>query len=149
MKLIKKKAEFVGYVVLYCGSFPEWRCPDKDCGMSVMEEYKCCPYCGRRLKLIRAVLNLTDKKERKMSMNATKQGIEMRAKIKQAIISYMEKHGYAPTIREIGDMVGLSSTSSVHNHLIRMIATGELETDDEIGSPRAIRVPGYKIVKNE
>ena len=56
-------------------------------------------------------------------MNATKQGIEMRAKIKQAIISYMEKHGYAPTIREIGDMVGLSSTSSVHNHLIRMIAT--------------------------
>lgn len=50
MKLIKKKAEFVGYIVLYCGSFPEWRCPDKDCGMSVMEEYKCCPYCGRRLK---------------------------------------------------------------------------------------------------
>lgn len=82
-------------------------------------------------------------------MNATKQGIEMRAKIKQAIISYMEKHGYAPTIREIGDMVGLSSTSSVHNHLIRMIATGELETDDEIGSHRAIRVPGYKIVKTE
>lgn len=29
MKLIKKKAEFVGYVVLYCGSFPEWRCPDR------------------------------------------------------------------------------------------------------------------------
>lgn len=58
-------------------------------------------------------------------MNATKQGIEMRAKIKQAIISYMEKHGYAPTIREIGDMVGLSSTSSVHNHLIRMIARKE------------------------
>lgn len=50
MKLIKKKAEFAGYIVLYCGRFPEWRCPDKDCGMSVMEEYKCCPYCGRRLK---------------------------------------------------------------------------------------------------
>lgn len=53
MKLIKKKAEFVGYVVLYCGSFPEWRCSDKDCGMSVMEEYKLCPYCGRRLKFIK------------------------------------------------------------------------------------------------
>lgn len=81
-------------------------------------------------------------------MNATKQGIEMRAKIKQAIISYMEKHGYAPTIREIGDMVGLSSTSSVHNHLMRMIDNGELETDDKVGSPRAIRVPGYKLMKN-
>jgi repressor LexA len=84
-----------------------------------------------------------------MHMNATKHGIKKRAEIKQAIILYIEKHGYAPTIREIGDMVGLSSTSSVHNHLIRMIAIGELETDDEIGSPRAIRVPGYKIVKTE
>mgnify|MGYP002761924448 FL=1 len=82
-------------------------------------------------------------------MNATEHGIKKRAEIKQAIILYIEKHGYAPTIREIGDMVGLSSTSSVHNHLIRMIATGELETDDEIRSPRAIRVPGYKIVKTE
>lgn len=82
-------------------------------------------------------------------MNATKHGIKKRAEIKQAIILYIEKHGYAPTIREIGDMVGLSSTSSVHNHLIRMIAIGELETDDEIGSHKAIRVPGYKIVKTE
>lgn len=50
MKLIKKKAEFIGYTVYSVGTFPEWRCPNKDCGMSVMEEYKCCPYCGRRLK---------------------------------------------------------------------------------------------------
>lgn len=50
MKLIKKKAEFIGYTVYSVGIFPEWRCPNKDCGMSVMEEYKCCPYCGRRLK---------------------------------------------------------------------------------------------------
>ena len=50
MKLIKKKAEFVGYVYYSEIAFPEWRCPDKDCGMSVIEEYKCCPYCGRRLK---------------------------------------------------------------------------------------------------
>lgn len=82
-------------------------------------------------------------------MNTTEHGVEVRKKIKKAIIWYIEQHGYAPTVREIGEMVGLSSTSSVHNHLIRMIATGELETDDEIGSPRAIRVPGYKIVKTE
>ena len=59
MKLIKKKAEFVGYVVYSVGNLqewrsPEWRCPDKDCGMSVMEEYKCCPYCGRRLKFVKS-----------------------------------------------------------------------------------------------
>ena len=46
MKLIKKKAEFIGYTVYSVG----WRCPNKDCGMSVMEEYKCCPYCGQYLR---------------------------------------------------------------------------------------------------
>ena len=50
MKLIKKKAEFIGYTVYSVGIFPEWRCPNKDCGISVMEEYKCCPYCGQYLR---------------------------------------------------------------------------------------------------
>lgn len=47
-------------------------------------------------------------------MNATKHGIKKRAEIKQAIILYIEKHGYAPTIREIGDMVGLSTVHPVY-----------------------------------
>lgn len=81
-------------------------------------------------------------------MNTTEHGVEVRKKIKKASIWYIEQHGYAPTIREIGEMVGLSSTSSVHNHLMRMIDNGELETDDKVGSPRAIRVPGYKLMKN-
>ncbi len=81
-------------------------------------------------------------------MHTTEHSAEVRKKIKNAIIWYIEQHGYAPTIREIGEMVGLSSTSSVHNHLMRMIDNGELETDDKVGSPRAIRVPGYKLMKN-
>lgn len=81
-------------------------------------------------------------------MHTTEHGAEVRKKIKKAIIWYIEQHGYAPAVREIGEMVGLSSTSSVHNHLMRMIDNGELETDDKVGSPRAIRVPGYKLMKN-
>ena len=81
-------------------------------------------------------------------IHTTEHGAEVRKKIKKAIIWYIEQHGYAPTVREIGEMVGLSSTSSVHNHLMRMIDNGELETDDKVGSPRAIRVPGYKLMKN-
>ncbi len=46
-------------------------------------------------------------------MHTTEHGAEVRKKIKKAIIWYIEQHGYAPTVREIGEMVGLSSTSSV------------------------------------
>lgn len=66
-----------------------------------------------------------------------------------AIIGYIEQHQYAPSVREIGQMVGLKSTSSVHNRLKNMIDKGMIETDGVVGTPRAIRVPGYKFSKIE
>ena len=73
----------------------------------------------------------------------TEHNIKIREKILKAIISYITEHGYPPTLREIGDAVGLHSSSAVHHHITWMIADGILETDDE-SSPRAIRVPGYE-----
>lgn len=81
-------------------------------------------------------------------MNCTEsnrqQGIEVRGRMLSAIKDYIRQRGYPPTVREIGDMVGLYSTSSVHAHLQRMFADGTLETDHP-GMPRAIRVPGMRI----
>lgn len=74
-------------------------------------------------------------------------GAKNMALIKEKIISYIEEHGYAPTVREICEMTNLKSTSSVQNYLCKMFEEGELETDAKIGSSRAIRVPGYKYVK--
>lgn len=71
----------------------------------------------------------------------------MKQKILEFIISYIQLHGYPPTVREIGNGVGLKSKSSVHAHLIRMLNDGMIETDVGTGSARAIRVPGYKFVK--
>lgn len=65
----------------------------------------------------------------------------------EAIINYIQKHGYPPTVREIGNKVRLKSTSSVHRHLQQMLDRGMIESDDNYGSPRAIRVPGYEFVK--
>lgn len=53
------------------------------------------------------------------------------------------------SVREIGDGVGLKSTSSVQSHLRRMFDEGIIETDAKFGSPRAIRVPGYRFVKED
>lgn len=80
-----------------------------------------------------------------MADNTTvERGNIVREAIKRSIVGYINEHGYPPTVREIGDMVGLKSTSSVQSHLKRMIEAGELETDAGFSSPRAIRVPGSK-----
>lgn len=78
-----------------------------------------------------------------------KHGQQVREKILQAIIGYIQQHGYPPTMDEIGEMVGLKSKASIKSHLDRMHASGMIETDAAPGSPRAIRVPGYKFVKDE
>lgn len=69
--------------------------------------------------------------------------------IVKAIVNYIEIHKYPPTVREIAEAVGLSSTSSVHAHLKRMKIMGIIETDVESNQSRAIRVPGYVFVKEE
>lgn len=76
-----------------------------------------------------------------------KHGQKVREQIRQYIINYIQQHGYTPTVREIGEAMELKSTSSVKRHLDRMFADGMLETDAQAGTPRAIRVPGYKFVK--
>ncbi len=53
--------------------------------------------------------------------------------------SYIDEHGYAPTIREIGKGVGLSSTSVVHRHMQRLFRNGRFETEHP-GEARAFRV---------
>ena len=83
------------------------------------------------------------------SKNTIAHGNMVRQKIKEAIIEYMCKHGYSPTVKEIGDMVGLKSKSTVHNHLVIMFEQGMIETDCELACPRAIRVPEYEFVKKE
>lgn len=82
-------------------------------------------------------------------MDAKTRGNEVRKKMLKAIVDYIQEHGYSPSVREIADMVGLKSTSSVKVHLDTMLHLGMIETDASWGSPRAIRVPGYKFVKEQ
>lgn len=82
-----------------------------------------------------------------MDNTTAQHGESVRKQIVEAIKGYIQEHGYAPTVREIGEMVGLKSTSSIQSHLTRLFKEGKLETDAKPGSPRAIRVPGYKYVK--
>ncbi|NCY10326.1 MAG: hypothetical protein EBX38_08080 [Actinobacteria bacterium] len=50
----------------------------------------------------------------------------------------MRKRGYPPSVREIGEAVGLSSSATVHNHLATLQELGYLKRDPD--KPRAIEV---------
>jgi len=52
--------------------------------------------------------------------------------------SYLTKHGYPPTVREIGKAVGLHSSSTVHAHLSKLESLGVLRRDPS--KPRALEV---------
>jgi repressor LexA len=52
--------------------------------------------------------------------------------------TYLSKHGYPPTVREIGKAVGLHSSSTVHAHLSKLESLGVLKRDPS--KPRALEV---------
>ena len=56
-----------------------------------------------------------------------------RGDTQQRILEFIESEvaskGYPPSVREIGDAVGLKSTSTVHGHLRRLEARGLLRRD--------------------
>ena len=54
------------------------------------------------------------------------------------ISRYLSRHGYPPTVREIGKAVGLHSSSTVHAHLAKLETLGVLKRDPT--KPRAMEV---------
>lgn len=60
------------------------------------------------------------------------------AEILAFIEDHVERHGYPPTVREIGAGVGLASPSTVHRHLEKLEEGGHLRRDPS--KPRAMLV---------
>ena len=56
------------------------------------------------------------------------------------LVDYVDGHGYPPTVREIGEAVGLASPSTVHAHLANLERAGLLRRDPT--KPRALELTG-------
>ena len=54
------------------------------------------------------------------------------------LVDYVDRHGYPPTVREIGERVGLASPSTVHAHLANLERAGYLKRDPT--KPRAVEL---------
>lgn len=58
------------------------------------------------------------------------------------LVEYVDGHGYPPTVREIGEAVGLASPSTVHAHLANLERAGLLRRDPT--KPRALELVGHR-----
>jgi repressor LexA len=56
------------------------------------------------------------------------------------LVDYVDRQGYPPTVREIGEAVGLASPSTVHAHLANLERAGLLRRDPT--KPRALELVG-------
>jgi repressor LexA len=63
----------------------------------------------------------------------------------QFLVEYVDGHGYPPTVREIGEAVGLASPSTVHAHLANLERAGLLRRDRT--KPRALELVGHRRVE--
>jgi repressor LexA len=70
-------------------------------------------------------------------------------KVLEVIRDFVERRGYPPTVREIGEAVGLTSTSSVSYQLAMLQKKGFLRRDPS--RPRAVdvRLPGETAAANQ
>jgi|SRR4051794_38452322 len=65
---------------------------------------------------------------------------ERQQEIWNFLVDYVDRHGYPPTVREIGEEVGLASPSTVHAHLANLERAGLLRRDPT--KPRALELIG-------
>lgn len=63
------------------------------------------------------------------------------------IISFTEEHGYPPSVREIGEYVGLKSPSTVHFHLKGLQSAGLIT--QAAGKTRAISINDENLPKKD
>jgi repressor LexA len=65
---------------------------------------------------------------------------ERQRQVLQFIKEEIRQRGYPPSVREIGEAIGLSSSSTVHGHMARLEEKGYIRRDPT--KPRAIEVLG-------
>ncbi len=66
-----------------------------------------------------------------------KPATERQRRILEVIRAFTAEHGYPPSVREIGELVGLSSSSTIHAHLKALERRGLISRDPT--KPRALR----------
>src|ERR671936_745706 len=95
---------------------------------------------ARGLLLLREDLTLSDRSSTLANIRSKGDGMltGRQQEIWDFLVEYVDDHGYPPTVREIGEAVGLASPSTVHAHLANLERAGLLRRDPT--KPRALEL---------
>lgn len=66
---------------------------------------------------------------------------EKQKRVLEIIIKYIEVNRISPTVRELADLSGLSSTSTIHNYIRILQRKGYIAKDPT--KPRTIKIMKY------
>lgn len=64
--------------------------------------------------------------------NLVRQGEKRREQMMKFIVRYVDEHGYAPTLTEIGAGVGIASPNAVRGHLDKLRDEGKIDMTPKI-----------------
>ena len=82
-------------------------------------------------------------------MEKLKQITEKQNNVLDFIKKFSAKHGYPPSIREIGKGLGLSSPATVHTHIKKLCNAGYLKVDNNKFRAMEILVDNEYLDKND
>jgi SOS-response transcriptional repressor LexA len=74
---------------------------------------------------------------------------DKRLEILKAIYEHIEKSGYPPTIRELCELVGLKSTSTVHSYIRKLKEEGYLFSEETYPRTLVITEKGLELLNVE
>ncbi len=97
-----------------------------------------CMIVRAHILFIRMGISDNEEELRVVALNERQQLTERQQLVYEGIIDYQKVHGFAPSVRELGMIVGLASTSSVYSQLKSLEEKGYIMRRPE--SPRAIAV---------
>ena len=73
---------------------------------------------------------------------------ERQEKIMEFLEKYQEENLYSPSIREIGDYIGVPSTSLVDYYIRQLIDLGYLERDEHVSRSLRVVRPYIKVLNS-
>lgn len=64
------------------------------------------------------------------------------------VVEFTKQRGYPPSVREIGQHVGVSSSSTIHKFIRKCVEDGYVEIDEKVSRSIRVSKSGKKLISS-